>query len=166
MINIIIEKSIELASDKLNIPEPRFKLINSSSLDDSNITCVFNKDNNIITYSRKWILSADEIEIIIATFHEVRHSYQFYSVINNINETEKKLQLWKENFNNYKTPTINYTSSEDKEYLLQPIEKDAIVWTHKVIKELFDIKTKLPEVIKALILKEEVWEVTLYPNLY
>lgn len=150
MKNQIIEKSIKLASGKLNIPEPSFGFLDCNELTSKEITCIFNKENNLISFNSEWVMLANEIEILITTFHEVRHAYQFYSITNMINETQEKLVSWKYNFENYISPDNNKT--EDVEYLLQPIEIDAIVWTHNTVFELFEVKTVIPEVIKNYIL--------------
>ena len=109
---------------------------------------MFNKNNNQLIYNEKWLYTASEVEIIITTFHEVRHAYQYYCIVNEINHTRQVLEEWKDNFDNYISPTLNEDS--DEKYLTQPIEKDALLWTHNIVLELFEIKTVIPKVLKAL----------------
>lgn len=144
----IIQSSVRLASEKLNIPQPLFILKDISSLGNNEVTCMFNKNNNQLIYNEKWLDTASEVEIIITTFHEVRHAYQYYSVINNKNQTTEVLQQWKTNFENYISPTSTLNEEMDREYLTQPIEKDAILWTHNTIFEIFEIKTILPKILR------------------
>lgn len=145
----IIQSSVRLASEKLNIPQPLFILKDISSLGNNEVTCMFNKNNNQLIYNEKWLYNASEVEIIITTFHEVRHAYHYYCVINNKNQTTEVLQQWKTNFENYISPASTLNEEMDREYLTQPIEKDAILWTHNIVLELFDIKTVIPKILRA-----------------
>ena len=107
-----------------------------------------NRQRNFDFLNNKWVSVSSDIEIIITTFHEVRHAYQYYCIVNEINHTRQVLEEWKDNFDNYISPTLNEDS--DEKYLTQPIEKDAILWTHNIVLELFEIKTVIPKVLKAL----------------
>jgi hypothetical protein len=45
-------------------------------------------------------------------------------------------------------PSGTFDEKADINYLTQSIEIDAIIWTHIKIKELFEVKTIVPESIK------------------
>ena len=144
----LVRKAVQVASKLLDIPEPKIDLFYKTELLDTEITGVFKKENYSLFLNNKWVSVSSDIEIIITTFHEVRHAYQYYCIVNEINHTRQVLEEWKDNFDNYISPTLNEDS--DEKYLTQPIEKDAILWTHNIVLELFEIKTVIPKVLKAL----------------
>lgn len=144
----IIQSSVKLASEELNIPEPLFILKDIYLLGNNEVPCTFNKNNNQLIYNQKCLYTASEIEIIITTFHEVRHAYQYYCIINKHNHPTQILEEWEANFDNYNSPTPTLNEDSDEKYLTQPIEKDAILWTHNIILKLFEIKTVLPKILK------------------
>lgn len=144
----LVRKTVQVASKLLDIPEPKNDLFYKKKLLDTEITGVFKKENYCLYLNNKWVSVSSDIEIIITIFHKVRHAYQYYCIVNEINHTRQVLEEWKDNFDNHMSPTLN--ENNDEKYLTQPIEKDAILWTHNIVLELFEIKTVIPKVLKAL----------------
>ncbi len=59
------------------------------------------------------------------------------------------IQKWKDEMNNYNSPTQKDIPEE--EYLKQAIEIDAIAFAHKMMSEYFNVKTVIPDCIKGSI---------------
>ena len=84
-------------------------------------------------------------------FHETRHAYQHHSIKKGINESKATLEQWKNEFESYNNPSGENEPLSDIDYLKQSIEIDAIRFAHIQMKDLFDVKTVIPEPIKHLI---------------
>ncbi|HHX69413.1 MAG TPA: hypothetical protein GX708_15385 [Gallicola sp.] len=62
-----------------------------------------------------------------------------------------KLLVWKQEFDNYQTISGENTPISDIDYLKQEIEIDAIRFTYFKIRELFEVKVQIPEIIKDIV---------------
>lgn len=144
-------KGIKIASNLLNIPEPSIYFVSSDELPNKEVTAVFRHKNYEVIFNEDWLAEVPWIEVMVTCFHESRHAYQAYSINNEVNENDITLTLWKKEFDSYNNPTGDNTPISDVEYLRQSIEVDAIRFAHDKIKELFNVKTLIPEIIKDLV---------------
>lgn len=141
-------KGIKIASNLLNITEPSIYFVSSDELPNKEVTAVFRHKNYEVIFNEDWLAEVPWIEVMVTCFHECRHAYQAYSVKHNLNEPKEILNKWNNDFNTYNMPSGKLDEKADINYLTQPIEIDAIIWTHIKIKELFEVKTIVPESIK------------------
>ena len=84
-------------------------------------------------------------------FHETRHAYQYHCIKTNSIEDEETIKIWKSEFEGYNKPSNTSDSKNDKSYLKQAIEIDAIAFAYYQMKELFNVEVKIPEEIKEFI---------------
>lgn len=143
---------VKLACEILKIPVPEINFINENDIQNVGITGLFNRDEYKICFNEKWLLVSQWIEVIITAFHESRHAYQWYSIINNKNECFETLIKWKSEYENYITVSLKNCALNDLNYLEQDIELDAIRFTHYKIKELFGVETIIPKDIESKVL--------------
>lgn len=143
---------VKLASKILEIPEPKVFFVDDDNINKNMITGIFIYDDYEILFNETWVLISEWIEIIVTAFHETRHAYQCYSIKHSKNEDKITLENWKNDFENYKTASGTNNPKLDFDYLNQAIEIDAIRFTHYKIKELFNVKTIIPDQIKSKII--------------
>ena len=141
-------KGIKIASNILDIPEPSIYFVGSNGLPNNEVTAVSRYKDYEIIFNEDWLTKVPWIEVMVTCFHECRYAYQAYSVKHNLNESKEILNKWNNDFNTYNMPSGTLDEKADINYLTQPIEIDAIIWTHIKIKELFEVKTIVPESIK------------------
>ncbi len=70
--------------------------------------------------------------------HESRHGYQWYAVNNSEKvpaDVRAKLEIWRHNFANYKTPAVHGY----KAYYNQPIEVDARAFAEEIVKKALPV---------------------------
>jgi hypothetical protein len=147
-------KGIKIASNLLNIPEPSIFFASSDELPNKEVTALFRHKDYEVIFNEDWLAEVPWIEVMVTCFHETRHAYQAYSVKNRINESKETLTKWNNDFNTYNMPSGTLDEKDDVDYLTQSIEIDAISWTHIKIKELFNVKTIIPDGIKYLVFNE------------
>lgn len=96
---------------------------------DTNAT--FLQEGYYIVFNSDWICDANELEILKCSFHETRHAYQRACIDfpQFIYDDPKQVERWKTEFENYKQPGHD-------DYLNQEIEKDAIAFSNKLIKDV------------------------------
>src|SRR5690554_2064939 len=143
---------VKLTSKILEIPEPKVFFVDDNNINKNMITGIFIYDDYEILFNESWVLNSEWIEIMVTAFHETRHAYQCYSIKHNKNEDKITLENWKNDFENYKTASGTNNPKLDIDYLTQTIELDAIKFTHYKIKELFNVKTIIPDQIKSKII--------------
>jgi len=119
------------------------------------ITALFKFESYEIIFNEDWVLNVPWIEVMVTCFHETRHAYQSYSIKHGINESKDILETWKKEQANYNSPSCENKPLSDIEYLRQSIEVDVIRFAHIQIKELFNVKTIIPDIIKDLIKKHK-----------
>jgi hypothetical protein len=97
------------------------------------------------------------MEVQVACFHESRHAYQWKVINSEYTGTEDveshTIQKWKDEMSNSNSPTKKDIPEE--EYLKRSIEIDAIAFAHRMMLELFDLKTFVPDLIKNRFKKME-----------
>lgn len=146
---------VKIASKILNIGEPKVYFISADDLHNKDITAIFLFDEYEIIFNEDWVMSVPWIEVMVTCFHDTRHAYQAYSINHEVNENKETLELWKKAFDSYNNPSGDNTPISDVSYLRQSIEVDAIRFAHDKIKELFNVKTIVPDEIKKLVFKEQ-----------
>ena len=135
-----IEKMVNRCGVILNIPKPDVEL---HKFESDEVSAMFIPSSNSIVANGVWLERANIIELFITICHEMRHAYQYFQVNNLIvtKENEEILQKWKEVFDNYCYP-------QDKRFLAQEIEIDAIAFAHYMTLKYFGERTVIPDNIK------------------
>lgn len=101
---------------------------------------LYSPQTNDITINDRLIESnsqEDYIQILDTYFHEGRHAYQFYNLLNERVEANSDLyESWNVNLNvlGYRTSDYGYFGYE--EYYIQPVEVDARVFAQEVMNKL------------------------------
>jgi hypothetical protein len=144
---------IKLASKILSIPIPEVYFANDNDFPNPEISSIYRHKENIIIFNEDWINRSHELEVIIAAFHETRHSYQHHCIKTQSNEAIERIKVWEKEFNQYTSPSGKNTPKSDMDYLKQSIEIDAIAFTYHQMKVLFDVEVKIPDVIKDKVIK-------------
>lgn len=148
MNNIELTKiSIKAASKILQIKESNIYFNKSSDFSNPNISSFYHKSTNSIVFNEDWAAQIDELEIIATCFHETRHAYQYHCIKTNSIEDEETIKIWKSEFEGYNKPSNTNDSNNDESYLKQAIEIDTIAFAHHQMKELFDVKVRIPSEI-------------------
>ncbi|MBI9010163.1 MAG: hypothetical protein JEZ05_09085 [Tenericutes bacterium] len=134
------EKAVIKASEFLEIEIPEIVLFTSDDADKRNINSIFFPENYSVAFNRKWLAYANPEEILISSFHECRHAFQWLVVSDkyqgNRQVSQSIVKQWKANFDNYVQTTGNIAN--DTGYLDQQTEKDAITFSNELL--LFFIK--------------------------
>lgn len=144
-----------LAARILGIETPDVQFFYNQDMTEKGINSIFLKERYIIAFNEEWIEQANPIEIQVTCFHETRHAFQWKLITGEYqgesNIDSKTIQIWKEEMNNYNSPTKKDIPEE--EYLRQKIEIDAIAFAHLQMNELFEINTIIPDLIKDEVTK-------------
>lgn len=157
----IIYGSVQLVLEILNFPTPELYLIEESKLPNKEITAIYSFKNNEIIFNENWINRSEWIEVMITVLHEMRHAYQGYCVRTKTREDAETLKRWENELNSYTMPSGKNNIIDDKNYLMQEIEIDAIAFAHWIIKKELDISTVIPDIIsKEVKQKIEAFEAT------
>ncbi len=136
----IAEKAVIKASEFLEIEIPEIVHFTSDDADKRNINSIFFPENYSVAFNKKWLTDASPENILISSFHECRHAFQWSVVSNkykgNRQVSKSIVKQWKADFDNYVQTTGNIAN--DMDYLKQEIEKDAIAFSNELL--LFFIK--------------------------
>jgi len=140
-----------LAAQILGIEAPEVQFFYNQNYSKRGINSVFLKEKYIIAFNEEWIEQASHLEIQITCFHETRHAFQWKCINGECLEGEAVdpdiVDIWKNEMYNYNQPTSKDIPEEF--YLKQKIEIDAIAFAHYQMKKLFNVKSSIPEMIKA-----------------
>ena len=142
---------VQAVSKILKIKEPNRYFNKSSDFSNPNISSFYHKSTNSIVFNEDWAAQVDELEIIVTSFHETRHAYQYHCIKTNSIEDEETIKIWKREFEGYNKPSNTNDSKYDESYLKQVIEIDAIAFACQQMKELFDVEVRIPDEIKVYI---------------
>lgn len=129
------------------------EFIHSSELPSKNVTAVSTRDYKILI-NLDWLIAAEEYEIYITVFHEMRHIYQFccidfaHKYPHIFNEPQERIQKWAIEVENYYVSDVDY----DQKYLKQDIEIDAIAFAKYMMQITNAISVQVPEVIKEAVI--------------
>lgn len=138
---------VQAASKILKIIKPKVYFNPYTDFSNPNVSSMYLKSRNAIVFNDKWLDSANEPEILATCFHETRHAYQHYCIQSNSGENQETINIWKREFENYQKASSTNNPVNDKSYLFQAIEIDAIAFAYHQMKELFDVQVKIPESI-------------------
>lgn len=150
----LAEISVKKACELLQIEEPEVVFFRTDGNDNLNIRSVFFKDKYQIAFDSKALEVANPFQIVAAAYHESRHAFQ-WQVINGLytgteEVNEDTIEVWKTEFNNYNSPSID--DNKEKEYLLQEIEVDAVLFAYNQWKKIIDEKELIPTKIRSEII--------------
>lgn len=99
------------------------------------------KESYIITINEDWLEEVGIAELTATILHETRHAYQCAQVefheFMQYQEPREKVELGRRELINY-VPTSGEEHS-DMDYMKQSVEKDAVAYEVKLMKELLDI---------------------------
>lgn len=128
-------KGVEIASKMLNIKTPEVYFNPYNDISNPNVSSIYLKSRGAIVFNETWLDNANELEILITCFHEAT------------------INIWKREFEKYQKASSTNNSVNDKSYLFQAIEIDAIAFAYLQMKDLFDVEVKLPTEIKVQVEK-------------
>lgn len=140
---------VKIISKILNIPEPPVSFFNPVEVSNNEITGMYLFESDEIIFNEEWVKRSPWIEVIVTAFHETRHAYQGYCIRTKSIESIDTLVKWENETLNYVRPSGKNNDIDDYCYLNQSIEIDAIAFTHKKIFEFFNVKSVIPNMIKA-----------------
>ena len=135
----IAKKSIEYAANDLDIEVPETFVLDQTYFPNEHITSMFIPDKYLVVFRESWIVTCEVVDVILTSFHETRHAYQYNqikSLKENLSLKEKRniVIQWKKDFDNYQQPTSN---SYEEQYISQSIEEDAINYAKKMIIKVY-----------------------------
>ncbi len=142
-----------IAAKELNFPLPELYLIEIDKLPNKEITGVYSFKDDMVKFNESWVKNSHWTEVAIIVFHELRHAYQGYCIMNKTRETNEVLTKWEYEMNNYIMPSGKNNEINDRDYLNQSIEIDAIYFSHKMMLDYFNLKTIIPNIIFKEVLK-------------
>lgn len=144
----VIYGGVQIVTKILNFPTPELYLIEESNLPNKEITGIYSFKSNEIIFNENWINRSEWVEVLITVFHEMRHAYQVYCVRTKSRESAEVLKAWEDEINGYIMPSGNNNEIDDRSYLTQVIEIDAIAFAHWLVKKELNLKTVIPKVIR------------------
>lgn len=147
------EVAVKKACEVLQIEEPEVVFYKTDGNDNLNIRSVFFKENYQIGFDSEALEVAHPFQIAAAAYHEARHAFQ-WQVVNDLYTGNEVVDIitkksWLNDFMNYDSPSINKT--QDKEYLSQAIEVDAVMFAYYQWKDIIDIDILIPKELEDLI---------------
>lgn len=139
---------VKIVAKILDFPAPELYIMEQSNLPNQEVTGMYRFKENEIIFNEDWVLRSNWTEVIITTFHEMRHAYQGYCIRTRSREAEEVLDIWEYETNNYIMPSGKNNELDDLTYLSQEIEIDAIAFAHWLVKSHLNIRTVVPFNIK------------------
>lgn len=147
----IIKLGIEMASKLLDVKEPNVSYLPIRKATNQDVSAVYIPETNTISYNKTWLDQSSEVDILAATFHEVRHAYQYEmekAMLKGKEVAEIELvKKWKEERSLYQVPLIG--KHPQVHYLNQEIEIDAVAFAHLVMRTMFGMKSHIPLSVKT-----------------
>ncbi|MFA7105722.1 MAG: hypothetical protein WC154_00325 [Candidatus Izemoplasmatales bacterium] len=143
MAEIAVKKACEI----LQIEEPEVVFYKTEGKDDLNIRSVFFKEKYQIGFDSDALKVAHTFQIAAAAYHESRHAFQ-WQVVNDLYTGNEVVNIitkksWMNDFMNYDSPSID--EKEEKEYLSQSIEVDAVMFAYQQWKDIIDKDILIPK---------------------
>ena len=135
---IIARKSIEYAAKDLGINTPEVYFCNQNIFPNEHITSMFLPGEYAIIIGERWLTESNIQDIIMTSFHEIRHAYQMnqikkYNEGKKTREKQETVCVWKKEFAKYCQPKSQF---KEDEYISQDIEKDAVHYSKKLASEM------------------------------
>lgn len=143
--------AVRKASKILHIKEPEVVFFKTEGNDDLNIRSVFFKEIYQIGFDSEALEVAPLFQIVAAAYHESRHAFQWL-VINGLYTgreliEQETIDVWRSEFCNYTSPSLD--DYKEKEYLLQEIEVDAILFAYNQWEDVIDEDVLIPAKIRS-----------------
>ena len=120
----------------------------ASAFPNPEVTAMVTRDYRI-KYNVDRLKICPDYEIYISTFHEMRHIYQQCCIDlgskypDLFDEPVDRIELWANEFSNYYVSAV----INDKKYLMQDCEIDAISFAAVMMKRVFGINVVIPNAI-------------------
>ncbi|MFH5880869.1 hypothetical protein [Liberiplasma polymorphum] len=133
-------KMVDYASTLLGLSDIEVFFKSGDFFPHKDVNSMFIDNYYAVVFNEEWLETANYAEIFVASLHETRHAYQKANIdfpeffIGR--ESKETIEKWKANFENYIKPN----GENDKHYLDQAIEKDAIEYSKKIMKQEFKLK--------------------------
>lgn len=144
----VAEAGVLLSSRLLDIKGLNIDFIEHKVFPNNDICAMFLKEKFLIIFNKEWIRKSSHLDIMLASFHEVRHAYQYLQIIKKSStkykEDETLIKRWRDEFISYNQPKSN----NDLQYLQSDIEIDAIAFAALLTKKIFNINTIIPPEIR------------------
>lgn len=106
-----------------------------SQLPNPTITAMYLPESKEIVFNEDWVVQTNGLEVMATCLHECRHAYQYHCIETNSRESKETIQQWKKEFVEYFQPNKDKVGKNDVDYLQQAIERDAILYVRKAMKE-------------------------------
>lgn len=157
----ISEYGVLIASKVLNIKNVNVKFMDQKMKINPKINAIFMKESYTIYFNDCWLKNSEFLDIMLTSFHETRHAYQYLQIIKSSTlkfiEQEAVLTEWKRGFETYQMPESNKFSL----YLKNPIEIDAIAFSTLLVERLFKTTVSVPVSIRqdVIIRRRQIKEV-------
>ncbi|MDP2425534.1 MAG: hypothetical protein Q8M70_04170 [bacterium] len=121
---------VSYASMKLGISGIEVHYESESFFLSNDISAVFLKEGYSIVFNQDWLDAANEIEVLICSFHETRHAYQWACIdLPKVYSSDPGIvSVWKKEFGEYRPPG-------NIEYITQSIESDACKYSDFLLKQ-------------------------------
>jgi len=132
-----IESGILIAANELDIEPVDYAIDYRGVLKDNDISGLYDPVKNLIILNSDWLNEANNNEILLVVFHEMRHVYQKIQIDllrkgSEIKVDKQKVKAWESEFSFY---TI-LNKSNIKLYTDQLIEKDAIDFSKSLLNKV------------------------------
>lgn len=105
-----------------------------------------------IKYRDVFLTSANELDIIAATLHEMRHCFQEIAVKYQSDLDEEIKEKWLYEMAHYIEPSGDINT--DFKFLDQDIERDAFAFAYYIMKKIFNIELSYPKYLMDNILSK------------
>ncbi|MFO7969547.1 MAG: hypothetical protein R6U15_05540 [Candidatus Izemoplasmatales bacterium] len=117
------------------------------------VIAMYIKEENEILFNDLLFDKTNEVDLMAALFHEMRHAYQWNQITNKKSSTEpiNLLDEWEEEFHLNLQPTNN----QNDNYYKRLIEIDAIAYADLNIKNIYQTSLDIPIEIKSDVLTRE-----------
>ena len=144
---------IENASLQLNIPIPKVSYAHDLSVDNPAETAYFNAHKNEIYFHKKWVETADPLEVLLSAYIQIRYAYQQHSIDYDLNEPIETLNTWYKEKTTHREPIIVFEDEIDLSYISQSFVIDAVAYGHLMLLEHHDTLSVIPNEIKTRVLE-------------
>lgn len=132
----IVLIAVKIASKQLDISVPDVVYLRSNQLPSSTISAMYIRESKTIVINNDWLHDSDLVEILAICFHECRHAYQHYCVVTQTGEDISTRSRWAAELSSYYQPDTNNLQEMDTNYLHQSIERDAVEFSYKLLRQL------------------------------
>ena len=150
--NLVINKALKQASGILGIEFVEYTILDGNKFQNENIKSFFERYYYLIKFNKNWLIEANEKEIIVETYKQVRHAYQQFQIefrdklleIEAVVEEEDTIKCWEEELSYY----TEEDDVEDEDFIQQSTQIDSFAFAKLMLKKANCMELDIPNVIK------------------